>query len=443
VLSAQFLPSGDAPHGSLAVTLDRRGSVIITYWRAEDEFALQVTADALSDSLGIFLPRLYPSTEYNFVARTRSGGGPLSEPVAGTFMTGALPEHIAALQFSASGAPTDSLALIELMITDSGFGGGAIIVDEAGRIVWYWQGQGGFLMGSTRRQNGNWVFHDAGRLVEVTPAREIVAELPNASAGTPYGTIHHDVTASPQNTLYFIANDFAPYADTTLVGEAIWEWIPEQGRVEKRWSVFDFLSWPEDMGPESVLQNWMHMNSLTVGARGNIIYSARSMDQVVSIAPDFSAIEWRLGGVNATIPVEGYAHFSGQHNISEVAPDRILMWDNGRRREVGQFSRGLELQLNPGTGTATVVAEFRADPDRLQPIVGGAFRTPAGSTLITYGFGGGDQINIYEMSPAGGVLWHLVAPPAVGRIYKARTLESIAGEVKVPVPAITDLAGLQ
>jgi hypothetical protein len=289
-------------------------------------------------------------------------------------------------------------------------------------------------MGGGRRQNGNWVFHDAGRLVELAPDRRVIRVLPNATTSTPYGTIHHDVTVTPQNTLYFIANEARAFGDTTLVGEAIWEWIPEQDRVTKRWNSFDFLSWPADKGPDSDLTNWMHMNSLVVGARGNVLYSSRALDQVVSIKPDFSGIEWRMGGVNATIPVTGDLQFSGQHNISEPSPDHILMWDNGRRRTIGQYSRGLELAVDPVTRTAVKVGEFRGSPDRLQPLVGGAFRMHNGNTLITYGFGGGDQINIYEIDTTGGSRWHLVAPPAVGRVYKTRTLPSIAGERRVPRP---------
>lgn len=434
VVSVLALADFEQPHTSLAITLSRPSPALVTYWRAEDSTALEIVALDTTATHHVFLPRLYQSSTYHYLVRALPRPGRPGQPVSGTFDTGELPAEVAALEFSAEGEPTDSLALIEVMLSTSGFGGGVIIVDEAGRIVWYWKGQGGLLMGGGRRRNGNWVFHDAGRLVEITPARELVRTLPNASPGTPYDIIHHDVTVTPQNTLYFIANEARTFPDSTLVGEAIWEWLPEQNQVLKRWSAFDFLAWPADRGPDSGLANWMHMNSLTVGARGNILYSSRALDQVVSIKPDFSGIEWRMGGVNATIPVAGEAQFSGQHNISEVAPDRILMWDNGRRRPFGQYSRGLELAVDAASGTVAKVGEFRGAPDRLQPLVGGAFRMHNGHTLITYGFGGGAQINIYELDTAGSTRWHLVAPPAVGRVYKARTLESIAGERRVARP---------
>lgn len=434
VLTAELVSGDTAPFVRLGVTLDEPAPVQVTYWRAQDPRALQVTSADTALQHEIFLPRTYASSSYAYQVRAVGHGGVLGPIRSGAFTTGALPAEVEALQFSGTGAPSDSLAMIEVMITSSGFGGGVIIVDENGRIVWYWKGSGGFLMGTSRRANGNWVFHNDGRIIELTPDRRTVRELPNASAATPYGTIHHDLAVTRQNTVYFIANESRVYPDSTVVGEAIWEWFPEQGRVEKKWSVFDFLSWPADRGPDSDRANWLHMNSLAVGSRGNVLYSSRATDQVVSIAPDFGSIEWRMGGPNATIPVTGDAHFSGQHNISEVAPNRILMWDNGRRRLVGEFSRGLELAVDPVTRTATKVAEFRGTPDRLQPIVGGAFRMANGNTLITYGWNGGENINIYELTPANVARWHLVAPPAVVRIYKTRTLPSIAGERVVPRP---------
>ena len=434
VQSAAVVQPDSAPHTRLHVALDEPSALQVTYWRAQDANALQVTSGDVRANHEVFLPRTYASSEYLFQVRPVSSRGRTGAAYSGSFTTGALPAEVAALQFTGTGEPSDSLAMIEMMINNTGFGGGVIIVDEAGRIVWYWKGQGGFLMGASRRANGNWVFHDAGRIVEVTPDRRAVAVLPNAGPATDYGTIHHDLVATPQNTVFFIANDARVYPDSTVVGEAIWEWFPEQNRTEKRWSAFDFMSWPEDRGPDSDKSNWMHMNSLVVGARGNVLFSSRSLDQVVSIAPDFGAVEWRLGGVNATIPATGDAHFSGQHNISEVAPNRILMWDNGRRRTIGEFSRGLELAVSPQTGSVTRVAEFRATPDRLQPIVGGAYRMANGNTLITYGWGGGDQINIYELAGETTTRWHLTAPGTVERIYKARTLPSIAGERRVPRP---------
>lgn len=434
VESTVVTPADDPPHTSIVVTLDRPAGVQVTYWRASDGAALQVVSAGAAATHDVFLPRTHASSAYLFEVRSVDTDGDLGPAVRGSFNTEALPDEVAGLQFAATGAPTDSLAIVEVMISETGFGGGVIIVDAQGRVVWYWKGSGGFLMGSSRRANGNWVFHNDGRIVEVTPDRRTVRTVPVTSATTPYGAIHHDLAVTPRNTVYFIANDSRTYPDSTVVGEAIWEWFPEENRFEKKWSAFDFLAWPADRGPDSDKANWMHMNSLAIGSRGNILFSSRSLDQVVSIAPDFRSLEWRLGGINATIPVTGDAHFSGQHNISEVGPNRILMWDNGRRRTLGQFSRGLELLVDPISRTASKVAEFRANPDRLQPIVGGAYRLQSGNTLITYGWGGGEQINIYEIDATGSERWHLQAPSVIGRIYKARTLQSIVGERTVPKP---------
>ena len=90
---------------------------------------------------------------------------------------------------------------------------------------------------------------------------------PDAPAA--YGTIHHDVVATPSNTLLFIANDSRAVAGEMVVGEALWEWNPEAGSVVKRWSAFDHLDWATERGARTVAGNWLHGNGISFGPRGN------------------------------------------------------------------------------------------------------------------------------------------------------------------------------
>ena len=46
---------------------------------------------------------------------------------------------------------------------------------------------------------------------------------------------------------------------------------------------------------------WLHGNSLYIGPGGNILLSFHYINQVISIAPDWKSIQWRLGGVRATV----------------------------------------------------------------------------------------------------------------------------------------------
>ena len=166
-----------------------------------------------------------------------------------------------------------------------------------------------------------------------------------ATLGNPGGQIiHHDVIATPQNTLYFMTRTPQTVDGTSWVGEVLWEWNPDTGNVVQRWSAFDFLSPSTDVGPRSRTSDWLHANSLNIGPTGNILISLPFLNQIIAITPDFSALAWRLGGPNATIFPDSAATFTFEHAAAELETGRVLMFDNRREQTVGGvYSRALEL----------------------------------------------------------------------------------------------------
>src|SRR5688572_15403666 len=135
------------------------------------------------------------------------------------------PPDLAAVTFTATGRPTAPYVLLEIR-HDSGFQG-FVAVDGHGRPVWFFRTEGG-PVGATRRANGNFVFLDRARgLLEVTIEGQVVREL--SQQQRPGRFIHHDVVATPQNTILFIAEDVQLWRGEPLTGEAIWEWQPESG----------------------------------------------------------------------------------------------------------------------------------------------------------------------------------------------------------------------
>ncbi len=330
------------------------------------------------------------------------------------------PPDLAAVTFTAQGRPTAPYVLLEISHGD-GFRG-FVAVNAGGQPVWFFRTEGG-PVGFTRRQNGNFVFLDNARgLLEVTVEGEVVRELPQAAR--PGRFIHHDVVATPHNTILFIAEDVQPWHDAPLTGEAIWEWTPETGAVVKRWSSFDHLDPDVDRGPRSRPEDWLHANALHIGPRGNVLVSFHFLDQVVSIAPGFGGLEWRLGGVNATLPVDD--PFSGQHTPAEVGPGRVLLFDNGYAREAERYSRAIEFELDGGS--ARKVWEWRPARDNWARIISSARRLPNGNTLVAFGtaenaaLGTTGPIEVYEVTRAGDVVWHLELGGQVGAMYRATPL---------------------
>lgn len=329
-----------------------------------------------------------------------------------------LPADLAAVTFTAEGRPTAPYALLEIR-HDEGFRG-FVAVNREGLPVWFFRTVGS-PSGATRRANGNFVFVDSERgLVEVTGGGEIVREV--AQQAPPGRFIHHDVTATPEGTVLFLARDTRPWPDTLVAGEAVWEWAPETGVLEKRWSAFDHLVPEVDRGPRSRSSDWLHANSVSVGPRGNVLVSLHFLNQVLSIERGFEELEWRLGGVGATVRVDD--PFSGQHTAAEVRPNRVLVFDNGFERGEERYSRAVEYELEPG-GTARNVWQWRPERDNWARVISSARRLPSGNTLVGFGLrerpelGSTGPIEVYEVTEAGEVVWHLRVDGLVSSMYRA------------------------
>jgi hypothetical protein len=302
---------------------------------------------------------------------------------------------------------------------------GYAITDEHGDVVWYWRTTD-FTFGMTRRANGNFALMDKARgLVEVTPSGEVVHELAQDVARR---EMHHDVVASPSNTLLFIAFDDRVVNGATVRGDAIWEWSPETGALDKRWTAWDHFALSDTPVPRGV--EWMHANALAIGPRQNVLLSVHHWNQIISISSDWHTIEWRLGGANATYPLPATEAFSGQHTAREIAPGRVVLFDNGIDR--GGYSRAVEYSLD--AGTARTLWEWRSQPANFASAVGSARRLANGHTVIGFGMttglaGSTGPTEVYEVDAAGVPVWHLVTRTQT--MYRAEPLTSVGQEYVV------------
>jgi len=180
----------------------------------------------------------------------------------------------------------------------------------------------------------------------------------------------------------------------------------------------------------------LHANSVSIGPRGNIVVSLHFLDQVVSLTSDFRAIEWRLGGARSTFALDPAQATSGQHSVFEVAPNRVLIFDNGVARADGaRFSRAIEFALDAGNGNIATAWEYRPDPAIWAPVFGSVRRLPNGHSVVAFGapvgqLGATGPVVLHEVSPSGLRLWTLLlSVPPGGGIFQADPMTSVAGEV--------------
>ena len=417
----------------LQVTLSEPGEVDVEYGAAGGE-RMRVTSVPPTTQHALVLARLRERQTYTFRVRARAAAGAGESAAEGSFATGDLPDDVRAIGFEPSGVASAPLFFLSMRSTFTG----GLIVDAQGRVVWYGRTPNAPL-GAARRANGHWVLLFGGGaragLIEFSALGEVVHRL-DASA-LPLGQrIHHGVTATPQDTLLFLAFDPRDVDGQTRNGEALWEWNPSTGALDKRWSAFDFMDPRVESGARSVPDDWLHANSVSIGPRGNIVVSLHYLDQVISLTSDFSAIEWRLGGARSTFAVDPVQASSGQHSASEVTTNRVLMFDNGVARADGsKFSRAIELALDPSSGGVLTAWEYRPDPPIWAPIFGSVRRLPNGHSVVAFGaapgqFGATGPVVLYEVSSSGQLLWSLLLslPPGSG-IFQADPITSVGGEV--------------
>lgn len=420
--------SAGAIFRTLVVSLDSAMPLQVDYW-ATGTPRLRVTSALDTSEHRIFLPRLRAETTYQYEIRTPgSTNGP--SLFTGELDTDSLPTVFSAIGFEASGAPTFPLLMVEVRFPTWR----QVIVDREGQIVWYRPADDmPRSTGFTRLANGDFVFNEEHSLAVVTPDLRTVARLDRTAE---MGQMHHDVITTPQNTVLFLAQEDRVVDGTEWTGEAIWEWDPATGELAQRWSSFDYLDPAVDQGDRSVPRDWLHANSLAIGPRGNVLVSLFWLHEVLSIAPGYQELEWRLGGPGSTFEVLEGAMDAGQHTAAEVSSGRVLLFDNGRDRpDSSFFSRASEIELDHAAGTAALVWQFRPEPDIYAPIMSSARRLENGHTVVTFGTAEGfvessGPIAIFEVTPSSQVVWSLRVEEVRG-VYRATPLTHIGHEMEV------------
>jgi hypothetical protein len=364
--------------------------------RAAPADTLELVASLIAGGGPVVLTRLAHGVSYDFSVVPLDPAGLPGPATTGSFVTPPLPPDLATLQVAVTGAPTNDLTMLSPR-TDGGFNG-VVAVDATGAVVWYYRTVGP-SQGVVRRANGDFVINDLGNgLREITPNGDVLYALPFDALGA---TPHHDLIETPNGHILFISQDFrTPPGSPTIWGEAIYEWVPETGELTKRWTAWDWYDPSSDWGRRSTVLDWLHANSLAIGPHGNIVLSLNWINQIISIAPDWSHLEWRLGGPRSDFVLDSAAIFSGQHAATMPTEGRVLMFDNQRESTAGSpASRGLELALDLATHRARVAWEFRPPARTFAPYLGFARRLANGDTFLSFGLPPGRFNDLYATGP--------------------------------------------
>jgi hypothetical protein len=128
-------------------------------------------------------------------------------------------------------------------------------------------------------------------------------------------------------------------------------------------------------------------NAAEIDHDGHILVSGRSINQIVKVNSQTGDVIWRFGsnGANNSFTVVNDPRgFTGQHDIRRQPNGNVTLFDNGNWRDP-LYSRALEFELDEVNMIATLVWEYRDDPDHFGRFMGGVQKRESGGTMIAWG----------------------------------------------------------
>lgn len=244
--------------------------------------------------------------------------------------------------------------------------------------------------------------------------------------GNGYISDNHDFQLMPNGHALMIATDLQPVDMSQIVeggnpnalvyGSIVQELDKDKNVVFqwRSWDYYDLTDSYEDLTRRKF--DAIHINSVELDLDGNILLSPRALSEVTKISRSTGEILWRLGGKNNEFSFIGEheenapTYFKYQHNVRRLSDGNLILFDNGaqKRDEVRTYSRAVEYALDETNKTATLVWEYRHDPEILALTGGNAQRLPNGNTLISWGgatFDGAPSVT--EIQPDGSVVFEM------------------------------------
>lgn len=213
-----------------------------------------------------------------------------------------------------------------------------------------------------------------------------------------YTTDDHDFHILPNGNYLLIASQVQRIDLSTVVegghpsasvyGNHIQELDPSKN-VILEWRCWDHYKFTDANHADLTAPfiDYTHMNAVDVDRDGNLLVSTRNFSEITKINRKTGEIIWRFGGVNNEFTfTNDSVHFSYQHSIRSLRNGHYILFDNGSYRGVNpRYSRVVEYELNERYKTATLIWEYRHDPDYFSDTYGNAQRLVNGNTVMCWG----------------------------------------------------------
>lgn len=345
----------------------------------------------------------------------------LGDPNSGAPLPGDFP----AFTITRNGEPAPGVLLGSVNSTVEDVGSYFLILDNAGHPLFYSQTQSlGQLecsgLFSSRREikdlkkKYTWYLQD-----------ERFDEADTLQMGNGYLADSHAFQLLPNGHALMLAHDDQTidmsqvveggHPAATVTGAVIQE-LDADRRVIFQWRTWDHIAITDsyrDITQESF--GYVHVNAVSLDPiDGNIIVCCRETSEVVKVSRVTGAVMWRLGGKQNEFTFlneheeNAPQYFKWIHDARRLPNGHLTMFDNGVDEAVGDqertYSRAVEYTLDEENRTATLVWEYRHDPD-IRALTGGSVtRLPNGHTVINWA---GAAPAMTEVDPNGRLVYEI------------------------------------
>jgi hypothetical protein len=301
--------------------------------------------------------------------------------------------------------------------------GGSMILDPAGRLVWFSPSSGRtrFMDLQVQAYRGKPVLTWWEGMISAVGVGEGVGVI----ADTSYRKMHtiraahglqadlHEFVLTPQGTALITAYRTSS-ADLTAVGGpqrgtifsgVIQEIDVATGKLLFEWDSLDHVDVTETSAKFVTATaakpfDYFHINSIAVAPDGDLIVSARNTWAIYKIDRPGGKVKWRLGGKKPSFEMGPGTSFYWQHDARPHGDTSVSLFDDGAAPPQEKQSRAMILDVDTKAAKVTLQRQY-THPDRLlADAEGNAQVLPSGNVVV----GWGTASRFSEFSPSGQLL---------------------------------------
>lgn len=409
----------NAISGIVTVTATGYDSVYVRFWRDSAPAERSPSIAFGTDSVVTFpVLGLDTSATYAFEINLERKGKAVVPADTLSHSTGVLPAWIPVIGVSG----TDTSAGFLLLSLPNG----PVIINNAGRVLWYRERIGGVLGSWTAQPNGEhtWLAttDSSGYYVY-----NVLGEETGRYSCQGYKTRFHDVLVTATGDVWIMCDEVATVdltsfggVDSAQVTATVVQHLDPSGQLQFQWRSLDHFQFT-DVDP-SILTgaavNFTHSNAIELDGDGNLLLSSRSLDEITKIDVTTGAILWRFGGLanQFTILGDPKGAFQRQHGLRSLGTNHLQFLDNGTTVP----SRLVRYSLDTLGMTATLDWQFIDSPTTFAGVGGATQAYPDGGALVTFGPAG----RVVEVDANGARRWELTGINGT-YVFRAQRLASL------------------